>query len=423
MAELKRELGLVDVFSITAGSMISAGLFLLPGIAFNQAGPAVILSYLLSGMLAFIVMLSAAELITAMPKAGGVYYFISRGAGFPAGSVAGFARWFAISLNSAFALLGIGVYAVNYTNIPLVVIATACGLFFITINLLGINLVGRVQRYLLFGLIALLSYYVFSGLPAIRPERFIPFLPHGPAPVLSTAGFIFISYGGLLVITGLAEEVKKPDRNIPRGMLLSIITVGLLYVFTVLVTVGVMDPAALGSSLTPISDGARVFLGLYGAVLIIFAAFLALVTTANAGIASASRYPLAMSRDGLLPSFFQRVDPHYAIPRPAILVTGAFITLVILFIRLDLLVNVASTLLIITYIMTNITLLLVRKRGGTVYKPGFRAPFYPWLQITGTVGLFFVLFLMGILPLLFSVFFILAALVWYYWRRQKTVDS
>ena len=112
MSMLKKDLGLVDVFAIAAGAMISSGLFVLPGIAFQKAGPAMILSYVLAGLLVIPAMLSKAELATAMPKAGGSYFFVERSLGPLLGTVAGLLSWFSLALKAAFALVGIGALSV-----------------------------------------------------------------------------------------------------------------------------------------------------------------------------------------------------------------------------------------------------------------------------------------------------------------------
>ena len=106
MALLKKSLGVLDVFCIASGAMISSGLFVLPGLAYARAGPAVVVSYVLAGLLAATGLLSTAELATAMPKAGSDYFFIARGMGPAVGTVAGLFNWVSFSLKAAFALVG-----------------------------------------------------------------------------------------------------------------------------------------------------------------------------------------------------------------------------------------------------------------------------------------------------------------------------
>jgi amino acid transporter len=412
--ELKRELSLADVFTVTAGSMISSGLFIIPGIAYAKAGPAATLSYLLAAMVALPTMLSAAELATAMPKAGGVYFFVSRSMGFNAGTAAGFARWLAISLKSAFSLIGIGVYLAFIANVAAIYISVALCIVFITINLLGIKVMGKTQTVLTVALIFLLLVLALSGLFWISGARFSPFAPHGPSSVLSTAGFVFISYGGMLTVTGLSEEVREPEKNIPLGMLLALAFTGVIYTLVILVVVGVLDSATLTNTLTPVSEGAKTYLGHTGVAVSTIAALLAFVTTANAGIASASRYPLAMSRDCLLPRFFQQCTAKTCIPYFAVLSTGAFILSAIIFLKLERLVEVASTLLIFTYILTNLSVIVMRTKKDPGYNIRFRAPLYPWIQVFSIGGLLLLVVKIGLSSFLLSLVFITASFAWYW---------
>ena len=110
MSNLSRKLGLLDVFCIASGAMVSSGLFVLPGIAHAQAGPAIIFSYFLAGIIATTGMLSMSEIITAMPKAGGDYFFITRTMGPAAGTAAGILSWFSLALKSSFALVGMAAF-------------------------------------------------------------------------------------------------------------------------------------------------------------------------------------------------------------------------------------------------------------------------------------------------------------------------
>ncbi len=385
--ELKRKLNLLDVFSFTTGSMISAGLFMLPGLAHLKAGPAAALSYLLAGLLAATAMLSAAELATFMPRAGGVYYFVSRGLGYSLGMAAGLARWFSMSLNSAFALLGVGALSSLFFDLPAIPVAVTCCLIFIVVNILGVKITGRLQTFLLAGLLGILVFYVLRGLPAVEAARLTPFFPSGFAAVLAASGFVFISYGGLLSVIGLAEEVKIPERTIPRGLLLSLLVTAVLYFGVVLVTVGVVDAELLHSAVMPVAQGAGAFFGPQGVIVLVIGALLAFVTTSNAGIAAASRYLLAMGRDGVLPGSFTCINQRCATPHYSVLFTGVFVLAVIIFVSLQTLIEIASTLLILSYILTNLTLVKFRMSKDPGYNPRFRSPFFPWLQLTGIAGL------------------------------------
>ena len=414
MAEkLKRDLGLLNVFCIASGAMISSGLFILPGIASAEVGPALFLSYLIATVLVLPAMFSIAELVTAMPKAGGDYFFISRSMGSAAGTIGGMASWFSLSLKTAFALIGMGAYAALVINVPIKLVAASLCIFFVIVNIRGVKHAGRFQVVLVIGLFAILLFYTIRGFGSINISRYTPFTPFGSGRILFGAGLIFISYGGLTKIASVAEEVKNPGRNIPLGMILSLVLVGLLYAVVVFVTTGVIDADKLYHSLIPISAGAAEFMGRPGMVLMAIAALLAFISTANAGILSASRYPLALSRDKLLPDFLKKINNRFKTPHMAIIVTGAFMIAAILFMELEVLVETASLCLILMYILVNVALIIMRESKIPNYQPKFRAPLYPWLQIIGVIGGISLIYEMGFIPILITLLFIAGSFVWY----------
>ncbi|MGB2660790.1 MAG: amino acid permease, partial [Candidatus Omnitrophota bacterium] len=143
--KLKRELGLLDVFCIASGAMISSGLFVLPGLAHAKAGPAVVISYFLAGLLAMAGMLSQAELVSAMPKAGGTYFYVTRSMGPAIGTVDGLLTWLSVSLKSSFALIGMAAFANLAVGMDMRLIAVLFCLFFLFINFIGIKEAGRIQ--------------------------------------------------------------------------------------------------------------------------------------------------------------------------------------------------------------------------------------------------------------------------------------
>ncbi len=426
---LKKELGLFEVFAIAAGAMISSGLFVLPGIAFAKAGPGMILSYIIAGVFVLPALLSKAELVTAMPKAGGDYFYITRSMGSAPGTVAGLASWMSLSLKTAFALMGMGIFAVlinpglSITTIKLIAIALCLG--FMLINIMGIKEAGVTQILLVVALVVILVLYVIVGFTNVHPQRLAPFTPHGFGRVLSTAGLVFISFGGLTKVASVAEEIRNPKITVPLGMLLAYVVVLGLYVAVAFVTVGILDPQALSKSLTPISTGAKTFWGLGGVIVTAIAALLAFVSTANAGIMSASRYPLAMSRDEILPGFFSRISKRFKTPHIAIMITSLIMIVTILFLELEVLIKAASTMLLLLYISANLAVIIMRESRLQNYQPSFRAPFYPYLQVAGILAYLFLIVDMGAITLAMTAIFISGALVWYvfYVRPKITRES
>jgi len=417
---LKKNLTLLDVFCIITGAMVSSGLFVLPGIAHAEAGPAVVFSYCFAGLLAAAGMLSIAEIITAMPKAGGDYFYVMRTMGPSAGTVMGLLSWFSLTMKSAFALMGMAAFIRPLTPVNPLLIAGGICIFFMVLNCVGVGEASRFQILLVFGLFALMGYYIASGVPSIQIEYFVPFAPYGWDRVLATAGLVFVSYGGLLKAASVAEEVKNPGMTIPLGMILALVIVCMIYTIMVFTTSGVLGADELDRSLTPISDGASVFLGRSGLVLMNIAAALAFISTANAGIMAASRYLLSLSRDGLLPSAFGKTNSRFQTPHSAVMLTGLCM-IGALFIQLDVLIKTASTVLILTHILANLCLIILRESRLLNYQPKFRAPLYPYLQIAGMLGCTLLLFEMGRDALLISLVLIgIGLFVYWFYGRINT---
>ena len=418
--KLKKELSLAHVFCIATGAMISSGLFLLPGLAYEKAGPAVVLSYLLAGLLATAGMLSQAELVSAMPRAGGTHFYVTRSMGPLVGTVDGLVAWMSLCLKSAFALAGIAIVLKQFIQIEsMAVLAVPLCVLLVTINLLGMREAAAVQVVLVFSVVGVLLLYVVRGLPSVNVRHLEPFVPNGAAGVFAAAGFVFISYGGVLKLASIAEEVKSPARTVPLGMILSLVLVTVLYILVVFVTTGVLDAGALGRSRLPVSDGAGVFMGSWGGIVLSIAAILAFVTTANAGIMAASRYPLAASRDGLLPGFLQRIGDRFKTPHYSVVITGALMVLA-LFLNLNFLVKMASGVLIVSYILSCVSVIMLKEGRVQNYQPRFRAPLYPWLQIAGIIGYSVLLWQMGAKAMLATcVPIVVGTLVYWFYGRIR----
>jgi len=281
------------------------------------------------------------------------------------------------------------------------------------VNIIGVRYSGRFQIALVLSLIGILVLYVLRGFLLVQPQRYVPFMPYGWGSVFATAGLVFVSFGGLTKICCVAEEIENPGRNIPLGMFLAFAVVMVLYAVVVFTTVGLLEPAELSTSLTPISLGASASVGNLGSAVLAIAALLAFVSTANAGILTASRDTMAMSRDNILPVFFQRVGARSKTPQTSIVITSVLMIVAILFLSLENLVKTASTLKILLFLFVNLSLLVMRESKIQSYRPKFRAPFYPWIQILGILVYGFLILRMGTVPVATTAVFIAATFVWY----------
>ena len=175
MVKLKKELNVFDVFSIACGAMISSGIFILPGLAFGKTGPSVFLSYFFAGVIALIGVLSIAELTTAMPKAGGDYFYITRTLGPLIGTISGVLSWLAISLKTAFAIFGIAGVIHYFTGWDILMVGIMVTLFFVLLNTVGIGAASRIEVIIFVILLLLVFLYLLC------PVKLFPtllFLPH-----------------------------------------------------------------------------------------------------------------------------------------------------------------------------------------------------------------------------------------------------
>ncbi|MFW5688022.1 MAG: amino acid permease [Spirochaetota bacterium] len=411
---MKRALGFVGLFSIAAGAMISSGVFVLPGIVFSQVGPALWVSYLIAGGVATLGVLGVVELTTAMPRAGGNYFYVMRSLGPLFGTLSGVMSWFALSLKSAFAVYGLSALLSGWLGLPSYPIAVVVVIVFVVLNLLGAEAAGGVETVLVVALLSIIAVIVALGWPQIEQTNLSPMLlsGRGVRDVFIVAGLVFVSYGGLVNVSSVAGEVKNPARVIPAATIGALLVVTLLYAVLIRTAVGVAGPEQIDGATNPIARAAGIIAGTPGFVAVTVAAVLAFVTTAIAGLLSASRYPLALAHDGLVPAFLGRESGKRSAPVMAIAVTGA---LMIGALALDLraLVEAASVVIAINYLLTNLSVLVMRSSGLVGYRPGFRTPLYPVVPILSIVAFVALIVDMGWEAIAISLGFVAVSLLVY----------
>ena len=431
--KLERSLGLFDVYAISTGAMFSSGLFLLPGIAAATTGESVFAAYFLAGFLILPAMYAMAELSTAMPKAGGTYYFLDRSMGPMMGTVGGLGSWVAVVFKSAFALVGMGAYLGLYLDLPFSITAMVLAVAFGALNIFGAKETTALQRWLVSVLVGVLVIFTLLGLVAAasgpRPlltlnPAYTSFLKGGVVGFVSTIGLVFVSYAGLTKVASVAEEIQNPDRNIPLGMTLSLITATLLYTLGTFVLIKILDPSDLYGSLTPIADAARVFMAgpaEIGVIAIVVAAIAAFASTGNAGIMSASRYPFAMAKDKLVPERFAALG-KFGTPTFSILVTVGVMIAVIAVFPVESVAKLASAFQLLLFMLVCAAVIVMRESRIPTYKPGFKTPLYPWLPIAGILIGFWLILEMGALAIGFTGMLTIACVLWYNLYASKRVQ-
>lgn len=386
------------------------------------------LSYLLAALIVLPGLLSSVELTTAMPRAGGIYYFLDRSMGPLIGTIGGFGSWIALILKAAFALIGVGAYLqLFFPTLAFGPVAAGLAVLLGLVNWLGAKKTGSAQVFLLIGLFALLLWFCGFGLLEMEFGQLGPVFRPESAGLVATAGLVVVSYMGLTKVASVAEEVKNPERNIPLGTFLAFGTAVLVYVVGTMVMIGVTGAEVLAAAdsghgdLTPVATVARDMAGTAGAVVMTVAALLAVLSGANAGILSASRYPLAMGRDRILPDVLGRVGAR-GTPTLGIVVTVGVIVLCVTAFDPTGIAKLASAFKLVMFGLGCIAVIVMRESGIPSYDPGYRSPLYPGMQILGILAPAWLIFEMGLLPTLFTAALILGGAMWFTYYAKERVD-
>lgn len=413
-SELTRELGLAAVFTTAAGTMIGAGIFVLPGPAAAEAGPSSALAFVFAGSIALIATMCAVELATAMPHAGGPYFFVSRAMGPLVGTVIGLGAWFALIVKGSFALVGLGWYVTYFSSVSILVVAAVGGVVLIVVNLIGAEKSGRFQNLVVLGLLAILAVFVSQGVSVIDTRNLSPLFEHGWNGVITATGLVFISYLGVVKATAVAGEVKDPGTTFPRALIAAVVFVTLLYAGIMLIITGVMPLQTIEESTAPVADAGGLFLGAVGGAIIALAGIFATVSTANAATLSSSRFPFAMARDGLMTPKLRKSSPRFGTPTRSIWLTGLIMISLALLFDAEGLAKLGGTFGILVFALLNVTVVLLRGTQPEWYDPDFRTPFSPVLPLLGAAAALLLIPFMGLLSQVSAIILIVLGIAWYY---------
>ena len=241
--------------------------------------------------------------------------------------------------------------------------------------------------------------FVLRGAGSVDPAEFEPLLSEGVKGLLSATGLVFVSFIGVTKVASIAEEVRRPERNVPAGILLSVAVMVIIYPLVTWVMVGTTGTAALAETVTPVATAAEQFMGRIGVDIVIVVAIIALISMANAGVLASSRYPFAMARQALAPPVLARVSPR-STPTYSIVLTGGVMLLLIAFVPILELAKLASAFQLLVFSLVNLAVIAFRESHLDWYQPSFKSPLYPWTQLTGIAGSLILLTQMGIIPII-----------------------
>ena len=411
--QLERSLNLIGVIIISLAAMIGSGLFVLPSFAAAVMGPGIWLAFLLAGLVVLPGAISKSELASTMPESGGSYVYIERTFGPLLGTISGLGLWASFLLKSAFALVGFSAYmyaVTTYfdTSMDTMTVAMAALVLITILNIFGIKKVKSFQTPILaITTILLLIICVIQlfdpNTDFSRPiDGAVNVTNDDPQLLVEAAALVFVAFAGIIKVGAIGGEVKNPQKNLPYGILWSLLLVTILYCAVTFIMMASVDGTWwLNADGTTREDPVYAFVDAVTdtrvGIAIAFLAILTMISGALSGVLASSRFLFAMARDNLLPQSLEDVNIRYETPHWAIIITGLTMAVCLVVLPVKDVAKLASGFQIMVFMMINLCLIVLRSAVASHdwYNPTFKSPFYPWLQIWGILAGGVLVYMMG----------------------------
>lgn len=409
---LSRNLNLFTITMIGIGGMIGAGIFVLTGIAAGIAGPALILAFVLNGIVTSFTAMSYAELGSAYPEAGGSYLWVKEGLGGTQGFLAGWMSWSAAASAGALYALGFGRFASELwllAGLPTLglgvaqltlIFMTLIILAFTFINYWGASETGAVGNIVTLAKIVILGLFVLFGIAVMLNSdgwqtRFTTdFMPNGFLAVLAAMGVTFVAFEGYEIIVQSGEEVINPGRNIPRAIFIAIGVAVTIYLLVSIVAIGATTPPVgqkvyeylgLQGEVAVVETARQTFPWGIGAIVLLFSGLVSTMSALNATTYSSSRVSFAMGRDHNLPGIMAKVHPKRLTPYWAVIISGAFMLIISWLLPIEDVAAAAGILFLMLFLQVNVVVMRLRLKLPDLPR-SFRVPFFPLIPILGVVS-------------------------------------
>ena len=459
--QLKKDLSALDLTVFGIGVIIGTGIFVLTGAAAKEsAGPAVALSFVAAGIVCALAALSYAELASTVPVAGSAYTFSFATLGELIAWIIGWDLLLELSLGAAVVAVGWSQYLASLletmgldlpaeinggpktvVNVP----AAAMVLVLTAVLVAGIKLSSRVNMVIVTIKVAVVLFVIVAGLFFIKASNYSPFIPptepseaesglkatllqtifgispstFGVIGIFTGAAVVFFAFIGFDVVATAAEEVRQPQRDLPRGIIGSLAICTVLYVAVSLVVVGMQKYTQLNVE-APLAEAFKAVDKSWAATLITIGALAGLTTVTMILILGQSRIIFAMSRDHLLPPALSRVHPRFGTPYRITIGVGVVVAVMAAFIPLESLAELVNIGTLFAFIVVSAGVIILRRTRPDLERP-FRVPAVPLVPILASLGC---LYLMLNLPvetwLRFAVWMVIGFLVYFAYSRSHS---
>lgn len=321
--ELKKDLGLIHVIMLCTGAIMGTGIFIIPGVAGGLMGPGSIILWVLIGLLTIPISLCFIELASSYNVTGGPYVYVREAMGDFWGFITGWTAWLMACIYIGTHTIAIRYYLDYFYELTFVesavLYAGVIGVITL-INYAGVKQGGRTQLFLTLGTFSVLAIFIILGLPEVDLANFDPLFPLGLSALGMTAVLIVEPFIGWETTTVIAGEVRDTKRNIPLGLMISTILIMIFYLFTVFVTLGVMNWEMLAESVSPMADVMAFAYGSYMGAMMTGGAIIVSLACLNAWILTTARVPYAMAKDRLFLESFGSISKKFNTPSRSLLV-------------------------------------------------------------------------------------------------------
>lgn len=375
-------IGFWAVVAIGIGGMVGGGIFAVLGLAVTLAGGGTPVAFTLAGVVAAVTSYSYAKLSVRYPSEGGTVTFLNRA--FGSGRVTGSLNvllWISYLVTLALYAFACGNYGATFFPPEqhlfwkhLILSAAIIG--FTLINVSGATFVGRAEKAIVAIKLAILIFVGVAGLWFIDPQRLALSTWAKPIPLIAGGFIIFVAYEGFELIANTANDVKNPERTLPRAYYTAVGFVILLYFVIALVTVGNLPLAKIGAAQDyALAAAAKPFLGQFGFVIIAVAALLATFSAINATLYGSARISYIIAKDGELPARLEKTTGKNPMPLEGLIITCVLSLLIANLFRIDRISTMGSAGFLLIFAMVNLANVRLYKETG-----GKR-----WLSLIGMV--------------------------------------
>jgi APA family basic amino acid/polyamine antiporter len=411
--KLKKALGALDLTLLGIGAIIGTGIFVLTGVAAaTYAGPAVILSFVVSGLACAFAALCYAEFASMIPVAGSAYTYAYATLGellawiigwdlileYAVGSITVSIGWSGYFVNL---LNGIGIHIPAWIstppfNLPAAVIVA----IMTTILVIGIKESARLNNVIVAVKLVVILFFIGFGIFFIKPDNWSPFVPFGWTGIMTGAAIVFFAYIGFDAVSTTAEEAKNPKRDLPIGIIASLVICTVLYIAVSAILTGIVPIRSFATNQSflsaPIAFALNFINQGWASGIISIGAIMGITSVLLVMLMGQPRVFFAMSRDGLLPQKISKVHPKFQTPYITTIITGVVVGAIALLIPIGTAAELTNIGTLFAFAIVSTGVMILRKTNPEHPRP-FRTPI---VYITAPLGVLFSCYLMYSLPVL-----------------------